>query len=436
VVLDGHRVRQVLGNLVGNAVKFSPGGRVRLTVGRAFGPDGSRLQFSVSDTGIGIPSDQLERIFDPFSQAHRGTVGHYGGTGLGLSIARRLVELMGGGLRVVSRIGRGSTFWFDLPLLEAGSVAGAEALTAGSDSPAPTPNPVGPTAPAPKATPSRPARVLVVEDNQVNQLLVRRQLERLGCHVQVLPSGEEALAAFPSMDVDLVLMDWQMPGLDGLETARRWRALEAATGRPRVPVVAVTASALPGDRERCLAAGMNDFVAKPVGMEVLARILGTWAGPAEAGAAALDRSVLDRLAAELDDPELVRTTVRTYLRELDARVGDLEAALGGGDRTTVQAVAHTLASTSAALGASTLAEVCRRAEQAATLPGPGRLPVPGDELRAAAADARGALEAHLLASAAGPAAGVPGNRRSRSAQDAGACVDSGGGALVHSEDAR
>jgi CheY-like chemotaxis protein/HPt (histidine-containing phosphotransfer) domain-containing protein len=227
-------------------------------------------------------------------------------------------------------------------------------------------------------------RVLVVEDNTVNQLLVGRQLERLGYEPIIVGSGEAALDVFGREAVDAVLMDWQMPGMNGLEAATHLRHAEKSQGRRRVPIIAMTASAMPGDRERCLDAGMDDFVAKPVNLATLGRTLATWLYPTGAAptedalvdtpaappAIAVDASVLDRLLEELDDPSLVATVIATYRRELAGRVEAIEDASRAGELAQLKAVAHTLKSTSAALGAATLATFCQQLEELATSDAP------------------------------------------------------------------
>lgn len=402
VMCDGLRVRQVLNNLVGNAIKFTFEGEVTATATREVDADGGtdRVRVEVSDTGIGIDFDKHDRLFEPFSQAHQSTR-EYGGTGLGLSIARRLVELMGGELDFASTPGQGSTFWFTIPLVEVDDAALADAAQS-----------LGAAESA-----VRSARVMVVEDNPINQLLVLRQLERLGYEAEVFETGLAALDAFPTSAYDVVLMDWQLPGIDGLETTRRLRMWEQEHKRRSTPIVAMTASALPGDRARCLDAGMDDFIAKPVSMATLGRVVQRWSikarddareiadaaalgdgtGPAGDGhgagpVSALDVAALDRLVEELADPMLVVTVARTYLRELPARVAGIAAAIAADDRTALAAAAHTLKSTSAAVGAVNLSELCLQLEQTARLSSTVALPVTASVLTREATDVEGELE--------------------------------------------
>jgi PAS domain S-box-containing protein len=396
VEVDGLRLRQVLNNLVSNAIKFTFAGEVRARAERV--PTATlgdevvdRVRVSVRDTGVGIALDQHDLLVEPFSQAHTSTR-QYGGTGLGLSIARRLVELMGGELHFRSAPGHGTEFWFDLPLVALDPDEAKRRI--GADEPL-------------ESIGDRRTRVLVVEDNPINQLLVRRQLERLGHDVVIYDAGLPAIEAFPDAACDVVLMDWQLPGIDGLETARRLRAWEAEHNRLPTPIVAMTASALPGDRARCLEAGMDDFVAKPVSMATLGAVVDRWsrsrAHAASWGALAgpdpvpggdestFDPRALEQLYEELADARLVVTVARTYLRELPGRVTAIADALGSGDRAALAAAAHTLKSTSAALGAVALADLCLRLEQRARVAPTTPPPVSIDQIRSAAAAAEVAV---------------------------------------------
>jgi signal transduction histidine kinase/ActR/RegA family two-component response regulator/HAMP domain-containing protein len=247
---DPARLRQVLTNLISNALKFTERGNVTITVNAKSTPANGRqwIGFAVADTGIGIAQDKLDHIFSPFSQADSSTTRRFGGTGLGLAIAARLVELMGSQLGVDSEPGRGSTFHFGVVFS-----IGADAETA-----EPLPRQ------ASVATGRPLARILLVEDTPVNQRLGQALLGKRGYQVSLAADGLEALAAFDRERFDLILMDMQMPNMDGLEATRRIRDREQSVeGEARVPIIALTANAMQSDRERCLAAGMDDFVAKP-----------------------------------------------------------------------------------------------------------------------------------------------------------------------------
>ena len=260
---DPVRLRQILVNLIGNAVKFTERGRVELLVRRLEG-DARRigLRFEIRDTGIGIAPEQLGELFKPFTQADSSTTRRFGGTGLGLSIAKRLAELLGGEIGARSAEGDGSTFWFTGYFEQ----ANAEARAA----PAPRAEP----APAPGR--GSEASILVVEDNPINQLVVVEQLGKLGHRAKVAASGVEALKILARNRYDLVLMDCQMPEMDGYETTRAIRAGQKGVLDPAIPIVAVTASAMEGDRQKGLAAGMNDYLVKPVSSEALGAAIERW----------------------------------------------------------------------------------------------------------------------------------------------------------------
>jgi signal transduction histidine kinase/CheY-like chemotaxis protein len=248
---DATRIRQMLGNLLGNAVKFTDQGSI---VVEAAETAGMRLRFSVSDTGIGIPADKLHLLFRPFSQIDTSETRRFGGTGLGLSIVRALAEQMGGSVGVDSFEGRGSQFWFEVPVAP---------VTDDSSPPADSREPVLPPA---GENPGSAGNILLVEDNGTNRMVVERLLRKVGFDVLSAHDGQQGVEAFRQQQgrFDLVLMDMEMPVLDGLEATRRIRAIEAQEIGGRVPIVALTANAFERDRESCIAAGMDDFLTKPV----------------------------------------------------------------------------------------------------------------------------------------------------------------------------
>ncbi|MBN9658296.1 MAG: response regulator [Acidobacteria bacterium] len=256
---DSRRVGQVVMNLVGNAVKFTERGSITLTASaEASIGNVVRVRVQVRDTGIGIPAEKQKLIFEPFRQADGSTARTYGGTGLGLSISARLIEIMGGRLAVESAPGKGSVFSFTLPLqrLDSAALSPSESV-----------------APAAPVAAGAPARVLLAEDHQINQMVVIRLLQKRGHLVTAVSNGEEAVAAAANGDFDLILMDMQMPVMDGLEAAQCIRALPGAAGR--VPIVALTANALGHVQEECRAAGMDAYLAKPVAPEELYRVVET-----------------------------------------------------------------------------------------------------------------------------------------------------------------
>jgi signal transduction histidine kinase/CheY-like chemotaxis protein len=260
---DSGRLRQVLVNLLGNAIKFTDRGEVSLKVEFAEEEgDAQIVKFTVSDSGIGIPAEKMEMIFEPFSQADASTTRRFGGTGLGLTISARLVAMMGGIIWVESEVGRGSRFHFTTrfkaPSKEAAGPAANDAVFA------------APAAAAPR--PAEPLRVLVAEDNPVNRRLITRLLEKRGHRVVIACNGREAVQAAGKEDYDLVLMDVQMPEMGGFEATAAIRQQESGTGK-RHSIIALTAHAMKGDEGRCLAAGMDGYLTKPIRSASLDAIL-------------------------------------------------------------------------------------------------------------------------------------------------------------------
>ena len=257
---DQGRLRQVLLNLVQNALKFTESGGVTVSLAPVEHADGElTLQFDVADTGVGMSDEVRARLFEPFSQADSSTTRKYGGTGLGLAICRRLVELMGGQISVASAPGHGSTFTFTVRFGE---------VTAATDRPGHSRT----NDAAWREGDFAGRRVLLAEDDAVNRKVATRMLAKLGVVVDVAVNGVEAVALGCASRYDVVLMDCQMPEMDGYEATRTLRARESS----RVPIIALTANACQGDREWCLAAGMDDYVTKPVTLAALARVLARW----------------------------------------------------------------------------------------------------------------------------------------------------------------
>ena len=260
ILADPLRLRQLLVNLVHNAVKFTERGSVRLeAVVIDPAPDGLRLRLSVRDTGIGIAADKLGTIFSAFTQVDSSSTRRHGGSGLGLAIVKELADLMGGCVQVESRVGEGSHFWIDLPLLPAAATpALAEAPAADGDA-------------------DGSVCVLLAEDDSVNQMVVREMLRMLGCDVDVVGDGAAAHQAAAQNGYDIVFMDCHMPVMDGYEATQRIRDDERERGT-RTPIVALTADALAIDRQRCLDSGMDDFMTKPVSSSQLSATIERWTG--------------------------------------------------------------------------------------------------------------------------------------------------------------
>ncbi|HEY2737252.1 MAG TPA: ATP-binding protein, partial [Thermoanaerobaculia bacterium] len=360
VLSDPARVRQILVNLLGNAVKFTPAGKisVSLAVVSREGPVWE-LCFAVCDTGIGIPKDDLHRLFKPFSQADASTARFFGGTGLGLAISRSLAEQLGGKIWVESMPGQGSVFSFTIRCREAAptSVSATQPMSLDSLR-------------TDLAMPVPALRILLAEDNTVNQKVALMMLERLGSKADVAADGFEVLAALRRQTYDLVLMDVHMPGMDGLEATRRIHAEWPAGRRPRI--VAITANALLGDREACLAAGMDDYLSKPMRIEDLRSVLLHTEGlgdrsPERPGTRALptlDPARLEQLRdlEEVTGRPIVRQIIAVFLAETPKRVEEIRDALAKGDASALTFVAHSLKGSSGQLGAVRLTALCGELE--------------------------------------------------------------------------
>jgi CheY-like chemotaxis protein len=266
VLIDGQRLKQVLLNLVGNAVKFTERGGVRLRAFRRPGPEGqtTRVRFEVRDTGIGIPPDGMATLFQPFQQVDGSQRRLRGGTGLGLAISQRIVQAMGGQIRVVSEVGRGSAFWFELDLQPIPDWTPAPAADSRlGDLPTTAHDPLHGT-------------VLLVEDNTVNRMIGAEMLRSFGLSVLEAEDGRAAFDLLADHSVDLVLMDIQMPVMDGYAATQALREREARLRLPRVPIVALTANAFDEDAAQSIAAGMDGHLAKPYSRDQLRELLARW----------------------------------------------------------------------------------------------------------------------------------------------------------------
>jgi CheY-like chemotaxis protein len=308
VASDPERLRQVLTNLLGNSIKFTDEGRIGVTaalIGETL--DAIRVRFVVHDTGIGIEKSMLESIFESFTQADTSSTRKYGGTGLGLAISKQLVDLLGGEIGVESELGRGSKFWFtvglgrpapgeDAPVPPQASRAQSIAKDAPAVAPFPPPGAPGvsPNAPAkippPAARPAPPPsspnlsansspasstrRILLAEDNEINQRITLRLLEKLGLPADAVVNGQQASESAGQKKYDLILMDCQMPIMDGFEATAVIRHREGSDRH--TPICALTANAMEGDREKCLAAGMDDYITKPISIDKLREAVERW----------------------------------------------------------------------------------------------------------------------------------------------------------------
>ncbi len=343
LVGDPVRLRQVVLNLVNNAVKFTEDGGVLVEVKAGPGQGGDVvLEVAVSDTGIGIPPEKQEHIFNAFEQVDGSTTRRFGGTGLGLAISAQLVRLMGGEIEVMSRPSRGSTFRFTARLKPA--PGGEQPESPGQ-------------APSPQEGPSASLDILLVEDTPINQQVAMGMLRRLGHRVTLAENGAEALAALEERNFDLVLMDVQMPVMDGLEATAAIRRRERERGRGHVPIIAMTAHAMKEDRQRCLDAGMDGYLSKPIQLQgladVIAEITGDQAGEAGAGVPSgqpapagwqkprpLDQqSLLETFAG---DQELMLESIKIFRDDSRQRLQEIKAALENSDAQTLADQAHSL----------------------------------------------------------------------------------------------
>jgi|GEM_PF-505611 len=370
LVGDPTRVRQVLFNLLGNAIKFTERGRITLHAGtEPLGQGATKVTIAVSDTGIGLSPDQRARLFQPFAQADSSTTRRFGGTGLGLSIVRRLAQLMKGDIAVESRQGAGSTFTVTLTL-----------MAAPADSPLNTTLRTATRAPRSAAArrSKSGARILIADDHPVNREVLVRQLELLGIASDTANDGVEALEAWAAADghYTAVLADIHMPRMDGHELTRQIRAAEAkrGTSATRTPIVAVTANAMKGEDERCLAAGMDAYLAKPVNMDQLRTTLERWMpidDVARDGSdpddtpkppSAIDRNVLSAWLG--DDDAAINSLLAKFRDTAVAAEREIGAASRAGDLPTLAAAAHKLKGAAQTVGAAGVGAAAATLEQA------------------------------------------------------------------------
>jgi PAS domain S-box-containing protein len=354
---DPTRIRQVLLNLIGNAIKFTEDGgvTVRVSVLEKLA-EGMRLRVEVIDTGIGIAAEDQARLFQKFSQGDESITRRFGGTGLGLALTKQLVEAMGGEIGVESQPGQGSCFWFTLKVA-VGDRAAALDQRAEQDE---------------DRQPGSGKRILLAEDVVVNQVIAVDLLKGAGYQVDVVQDGQEAVAAVRGNDYDLVLMDLHMPGVDGFEAARHIRRLPGS--KSGIPIVALSADAMSGVREQCLAVGIDDFLTKPFDIETLFATVERWtAGVAQESGerkeeAAVDTPILDeqRLAnlEQRMSPAGFRALIDTWLAGAAERLEKIAQGVAAGDLEAMKREAHAMISTAGGVGAAQLAAIARDLEQA------------------------------------------------------------------------
>jgi signal transduction histidine kinase/HPt (histidine-containing phosphotransfer) domain-containing protein/ActR/RegA family two-component response regulator len=413
IVGDVTRLRQILVNLISNGVKFTPAGEVVVTVeaSRVIEPQSAirnpqsyELHFKVRDTGIGIPKDCMDRLFQSFSQVDTTATRQYDGTGLGLVISKRLCEMMGGRMWVESEAGVGSTFHFTIL---------ADAATAGSST---SRRDTEPRLPVKAHRDSlhlldkelasrRPLRILLAEDNTINQKVALRILERMGYKADVAGNGLETLEALHRQRYDVILMDVHMPEMDGLEATRR--ICRQWPGEKRPWIIAMTANAMESDREQCLAAGMNDYVSKPVQIGDLQAALErteplapdrTFQTSVQAPGP-IDYSVLLDLRQNIgdeNDPTMFSSLINSFLQELPLKLADVKRAVEESNAKALHEAAHGLKGVSSCFGARQMAELCQELEtrgRAGTVDGANAIVV---QLERESERVRQALECEIL----------------------------------------
>lgn len=367
---DPGRTRQIITNLLGNAVKFTEAGQVRVSIHRRRSESADVLYLDVQDSGIGIAADKLDKIFDKFTQADHSVTRKYGGTGLGLAITRNLVELMGGEIGVRSTEGQGSTFWITIPCTPASE---EDAINYGATV-------WDHTHQEHQITPLRQARALIVEDYPVNQVFAEKLLRKMGfASIDLAENGQEALSLISICHYDVIFMDCQMPMMDGYETTIRIRLQENDSGL-HTPIIAMTANAMVGDEEKCMKAGMDAYLSKPLNPAKLRAKLEQWfsfedenyaqSSPSAPVAAAPTAQVMNTCPIDLEHLGLFTDGDKNEEKELgllfcsqaEESMIALESALNQGDSEAWRKNAHKLKGSSANLGAKNLSELCKQAE--------------------------------------------------------------------------
>jgi CheY-like chemotaxis protein len=403
---DPGRLRQILTNLAGNAIKFTHHGCITIHVQLIENiEDDVLLRFGVKDTGIGIPENKMDMIFANFTQADASTTRRYGGTGLGLAISKQLAELMGGRMGVDSEIGKGSEFWFTVRFKKQKASTLEEIChpeAARHDRQAGLMEEDSTTTKADSSNAMNTfvgsnARILVAEDNITNQQVAMGILKKLGLRADAVANGAEVIDAIKNLPYNLILMDVQMPVMDGLEATRRIREMEtkraalsgtttdSSSKRSYIPIIAMTAHAMQGDREKCLAAGMNDYLSKPVSPQDLVKHLKKWlpnvspedepiAGSIDTKQLPVTESndtdlpiwnkskLIERL---MDDEELVSVILEGFLSDIPKQILALKGYLESGDTSGTERQAHTIKGASANISAERLRAAAFEVEKAA-----------------------------------------------------------------------
>jgi CheY-like chemotaxis protein len=371
VLLNGDpgRLSQILVNLIGNAIKFTTQGGVSLHVSLDAEDDRTAtVRFSIRDTGIGIPQSRIDAIFSPFTQVDGSTTRQYGGSGLGLSISKQLTEMMGGVIGVESSEGEGSLFWFTVPFNKQSLQQGAQLSGNGA--------PAKPVLQIVTDEEKEKLRILVVEDNSINQMVALTILRKLGYNAEAVANGREAIAALESIYYDLVFMDVEMPVMDGYAATRAIRSPDSHVLNHDVLIIAMTAHAMQKDRDKSREAGMNDHITKPISPEMVAGVLNRWLGQTIAPSAPNSTGenlpgggevdcfdAVDLVRTCMGDEGMARAVVLSFLETSPAHISAIGELLAEGDMTEAHHHAHTLNGASGTINARNLQKMASEMEK-------------------------------------------------------------------------